>query len=48
MMVMVVIPSEQFGLEQGVDQIDEQTRGNEARKRIVKDHGASPQSWSQA
>src|SRR6516162_202502 len=31
-------PSEQFRLEQRVDQIDEQTGGHERSERIVKDH----------
>jgi hypothetical protein len=32
MMVMAFIPSEQFRLEQRVDQIDEQSRGHECGK----------------
>jgi hypothetical protein len=39
MTVMVGIPSEQFGLEKSIDQVDEQPRGNEAGERIVEDHG---------
>jgi hypothetical protein len=35
---MAFIPSEQFGLEQRVDQIDEQTGGHERSERVVKDH----------
>jgi hypothetical protein len=32
------IPSEQFRLEQRVDQIDEQSRGYERSERVVKNH----------
>jgi hypothetical protein len=40
MTVMVVVPSEQLGLEQSVDQVDEQTGGHERRERVIKDHDA--------
>ena len=48
MTVMVVIPSEQFGLEQGVDQVEQQPRGHDAGERIIEDHVRPPQSLSQA
>jgi hypothetical protein len=38
MTVMAFYPSEQFWLEQRVDQIDEKSRGHERSERIVKDH----------
>jgi hypothetical protein len=38
MTVMVVVPLEQFGLEQCVDEVDEKASSHEARERIVKDH----------
>ncbi len=39
MAVMAFIPSEQFRLEQRVDQIDEQTGGHERSERVIKNHG---------
>jgi hypothetical protein len=42
MAVMASIPSEQFWLEQRVDQIDEQSGGHERSKRVVKNHDAIP------
>jgi hypothetical protein len=48
MAVMVVVPSEQFGPEQRVDEVDEKAGGHEAGERIVEDHDRSPQSRSQA
>jgi hypothetical protein len=38
MAVMVVVPSELLGPEQGVGEIDEQTHGHERRERIVEGH----------
>jgi hypothetical protein len=38
MTVMAFVPSEQFRLEQRVDQIDEQSRGHERSERVVKNH----------
>src|SRR5215831_18633223 len=37
--VMAFIPSEQLWLEQRVDQIDEQSGGDERSKRVIKNHG---------
>jgi hypothetical protein len=48
MTVMVDVPSEQLGLEQCVDEVEEQAGGHEAGKRIVENHGRSSQSRSQA
>src|SRR5262252_10209517 len=36
---MAFIPSEQFWLEQRVDQIDEQPGGDQRSERVVKNHG---------
>jgi hypothetical protein len=38
MTVMAFVPSEQFWLEQRVDQIDEESGGHECGERIVKNH----------
>ena len=38
MAVMVVIPSELLGPEQGVGEIDEEAHGHERRERIVESH----------
>src|SRR5579872_4464323 len=38
MAVMVVYPSEQIGLEQRIDQIEQQSRSDETGERIVEDH----------
>ena len=38
MAVMAFYPSEQFRLEQRVDQIDEQTGGHESGQRVIKNH----------
>jgi hypothetical protein len=35
---MASIPSEQFRLEQRVDQVDEEPRSHERSERIIKDH----------
>jgi hypothetical protein len=37
---MAFIPSEQFWLEQRVNQIDEQSGGHERSERIIKNHGS--------
>jgi|HubBroStandDraft_2_1064218.scaffolds.fasta_scaffold261004_1 hypothetical protein len=42
MAVMVVVPSELLGPEQGVGEIDEQAHGHESRERIVESHCRSP------
>jgi hypothetical protein len=48
MTVMVVVPLEQFGLEQCVDEVDEKASSYEARERIVKDHVSISYSRSHA
>jgi hypothetical protein len=48
MTVMVVGLSEQFRLEERVDEVDEKAGGHERGERIIKNHGALPQSRSQA
>ena len=35
---MAFIPSEQFWLEQRVDQVDEQSGGHERSERVIKNH----------
>jgi hypothetical protein len=40
MAVMAFIPSEQLWLEQRVDQIDEQSAGDDGSERVVKNHGS--------
>jgi len=37
---MAFIPSEQFWLEQRVDQVDEQSGGHERSERVIKNHGS--------
>jgi hypothetical protein len=38
MTVMDFIPSEQFWLEQRVDQVNEQSSGHERRERVIENH----------
>ena len=40
--------SEPFGPQQSVGQVEQQACGNDGGKRIIEDHGRSPQSRSQA
>jgi hypothetical protein len=42
MAVMDIIPLEQLGLKQRVDEVDEQSRDHEARERIIEDHDGFP------
>jgi hypothetical protein len=35
---MAFIPSEQFWLEQSVNQVDDQSRGYERSERVIKNH----------